>query len=374
VIELEKIILAFITGLTTGGLSCLAMQGGLLASSLANQVENDLQNSTNRKNNTRQKGASTQFAYPILIFLLAKLIVYSILGLFLGWIGQMFQLSIYTRAILQIAIGIFMLGNALRMLNVHPIFLFFVFEPPAFLRRLVRKIATNQKGSSFILPAFLGILTVLIPCGVTQAMMAAAIGTADPIQAAVLMAAFTLGTSPVFFAVMYFSFQLGAKLEKYFMKFVAIVLLLSAIITIDSGFTLAGSPISITRLVSNLSSKNGIEETISTEIQDESASDVLKGIAKESEDLANVITINVKNDGYYPDTLHAEAGNPIQLKLVSENVSSCARSFVIPSLGIQQLLDATGEMILEIPAQEKGMSIPFSCSMGMYTGTIIIDQ
>ncbi len=205
-------------------------------------------------------------------------------------------------------------------------------------------------------------------------MMAAAIGTADPIQAAVLMAAFTLGTSPVFFAVMYFSFQLGAKLEKYFMKFVAIVLLLSAIITIDSGFTLAGSPISITRLVSNLSSKNGIEETISTEIQDESASDVLKGIAKESEDLANVITINVKNDGYYPDTLHAEAGNPIQLKLVSENVSSCARSFVIPSLGIQQLLDATGEMILEIPAQEKGMSIPFSCSMGMYTGTIIIDQ
>ena len=33
---------AFITGITTGGLSCMAVQGGLLASSLANQIEKDL--------------------------------------------------------------------------------------------------------------------------------------------------------------------------------------------------------------------------------------------------------------------------------------------------------------------------------------------
>ena len=32
---MEPNLLAFITGLTTGGLSCLAVQGGLLASSIA---------------------------------------------------------------------------------------------------------------------------------------------------------------------------------------------------------------------------------------------------------------------------------------------------------------------------------------------------
>src|SRR5258706_11722864 len=37
----SQLVVAFITGITTGGLSCLAVQGGLLASSLAHQVELD---------------------------------------------------------------------------------------------------------------------------------------------------------------------------------------------------------------------------------------------------------------------------------------------------------------------------------------------
>ena len=38
---MSQLLVAFITGLTTGGLSCLAIQGGLLASSLAHQIEQD---------------------------------------------------------------------------------------------------------------------------------------------------------------------------------------------------------------------------------------------------------------------------------------------------------------------------------------------
>ena len=40
---MDPVLLAFITGLTTGGLSCLAVQGGLLASSIANEVEQSVQ-------------------------------------------------------------------------------------------------------------------------------------------------------------------------------------------------------------------------------------------------------------------------------------------------------------------------------------------
>ncbi len=36
---MNSILIAFLTGLTTGGLSCLAVQGGLLASSVAHEVE-----------------------------------------------------------------------------------------------------------------------------------------------------------------------------------------------------------------------------------------------------------------------------------------------------------------------------------------------
>ena len=42
-----NLIVAFITGLTTGGLGCLAVQSGLLATTLAYQVELDMQERTN---------------------------------------------------------------------------------------------------------------------------------------------------------------------------------------------------------------------------------------------------------------------------------------------------------------------------------------
>lgn len=39
---MPELLVALITGFTTGGLSCMAVQGGLLASSLASQIEVDL--------------------------------------------------------------------------------------------------------------------------------------------------------------------------------------------------------------------------------------------------------------------------------------------------------------------------------------------
>ena len=71
-----------------------------------------------------------QVAKPILIFLGAKLIAYTALGLLLGALGSVLQLSSFTRAVMQIAIGVFMLGTALNMLKVHPVFRYFVIEPP----------------------------------------------------------------------------------------------------------------------------------------------------------------------------------------------------------------------------------------------------
>ena len=92
---MTDILIAFITGLTTGGLSCLAVQGGLLASSLSTQIEKTV--AQKPFNRTRKKRSSTleahpKLALPILVFLLAKILAYSILGFLLGLAGQVFQL------------------------------------------------------------------------------------------------------------------------------------------------------------------------------------------------------------------------------------------------------------------------------------------
>jgi len=348
-----NLMVAFITGLTTGGLSCLAIQGGLLASSLAHQIEQDylVQSSQLKKKQLKRNQTvvqRTSTAQPILLFLAAKIVAYTLLGALLGWLGSFLALSPVTRAILMIAIGLFMVGNALRMFNVHPIFRYFSIEPPRFITRYIRRTA---KGTDTATPIFLGLLTVFIPCGITQAMMATALGTGSVLMGAALMFAFTLGTSPVFFIVAYLTTELGSRLEKFFMRFVAVVVLVLGLMTLDGGLNLMGSPYSFTNLTRgwvNTASASGV--TASAPGTD--------------------LTLMVQNEGYFPQRVKALANEPIVLNLVTNKTYSCSRDFVIPALNYYQLLPETGKVQVNIPAQTAGTRIFFTCSMGMYTGII----
>lgn len=352
-----SIMVAFVTGLTTGGLSCLAVQGGLLASSLARQIEQDYLEQAQVKKQSKKRQpqvqSRTNTAIPILLFLAAKLVAYTLLGLLLGWAGSFLTLSPLTRAILMVVIGVFMVGNALRMFNVHPIFRYFNIEPPKFITRYIRRTA---KGTDTFTPLFLGALTVFIPCGVTQAMMAAALATGSPLTGASMMFAFTLGTSPVFFIVAYLTTELGARTEKFFMRFVASAVLILGLVTLDGGLNLMGSPLSFQNISRSL-------------IPSESSS--LAQIS--SVDAEGSLVLNVENDGYFPRTLRADANTPIKLSLVTDQTYSCARDFVIPSLGYYELLPDTGTVQVDIPAQPSGTRMFFTCSMGMYTGMIIFE-
>lgn len=355
-----RIMVAFVTGLTTGGLSCLAVQGGLLASSLAHQIEQDyLEQSTQltkrgNKKSLPQKRSST--ALPILLFLIAKLVAYTLLGVLLGWLGSFLTLSPLTRAFLMIAIGVFMIGNALRMFNVHPIFRYFSIEPPKFITRYIRR---TSKGTDTFTPIFLGALTVFIPCGVTQAMMAAALATGSPLTGAAMMFAFVLGTSPVFFIVAYLTTELGSRLEKFFMRFVAVTVLILGLVTLDGGLNVMGSPLSFQNL-----SRNLFPSESSTAAQASSP----QSAASDGQ-----LTLQVENKGYFPQTLRADANTAIKLNLVTNKTYSCARDFVIPALNYYQLLPDTGSVQVNIPAQPAGTRMFFTCSMGMYTGMIIFE-
>ena len=362
---MEQILIAFITGVTTGGLSCLAVQGGLLASSLARQIEQDLLDRPVQPRKSKRKGKPQprpDTALPIALFLLAKLAAYTLLGALLGLVGSFLTLSPATRAVLMIAIGVFMVGNGLRMLNVHPIFRYFNLEPPKFITRYIRRTAKN--GTELVTPLFLGALTVFIPCGVTQAMMAAALGTGSPALGAALMFAFTLGTSPVFFIVAYLTTQIGRRLESFFMRFVAVVVLILGLVTLDSGLNLMGAPFSFSNLT------RGLFQPAAASSQP-AASDQQVLDAPSS---PGALQLSVKNNGYFPATLRAKANEAISLDLVTDKTFSCARDFVIPALKYYTLLPDTGRVTVSIPAQEAGTVMRFTCSMGMYTGQIVFEN
>ena len=139
----------FFTGLTAGGFSCLALQGGLLAATLAASAE--------EKNKTPDW-------LPTVMFLLSKLIAYTILGVLLGLFGSLFQITGSVKIVFLLLASFLMLGMAGNMLNIHPIFRRFVIQPPKWALRLLRK---ESKSNSLIAPAILGAFTIFIPCGVT---------------------------------------------------------------------------------------------------------------------------------------------------------------------------------------------------------------
>jgi sulfite exporter TauE/SafE len=281
---------------------------------------------------------------PILLFMLAKLIAYTLLGALLGLLGSAFTFSPAVKGFIQIAIGVFLVGNALRMFDVHPIFRYFSFEPPRRVTRYIRQVS-KREDSSAITPLFLGALTVLIPCGVTQSVMAVAVGTANPLLGAVIMFAFVVGTSPTFVGISWLATHLGSKFQKNFYRVVAVIVLLLGLYTLDGGLTLVGSPIS----VSGMLQTSGSEAAV---VQD--------GVAQ----------INVTNYGYSPNRLTLPANQPVELRLVTEGTRSCSLAFYIPDLDFMEVLPDTGERVVNIPPQAPGTTMQFMCTMGMYGGVM----
>ena len=308
---------------------------------------------------------SREMIQPILLFMVAKLAAYTLLGFLLGWLGSMFTFSPFLKGAIQLAVGIFLVGNALRMLNVHPIFRYFSFEPPSRLTRYIRRV--SKKDNAWFTPLFLGALTVFIPCGVTQAMMALAISTGSPFLGALIMFAFVLGTSPTFVLISWLAVSLGSMFQKYFYRVVAVIILAMGVYAIDSSLMLVGSPISSAKILRQFRPQTTLE--VAPAFAAPAPNTALSANAIPS-NAGNIVRIDVHNSGYAPDNLVLPANQAVELHLVTENTQSCSRAFVIPALQLQQLLPETGETVLEIPAQPAGRKLDFMCSMGMYTGVM----
>lgn len=342
IVQLSNLWAIFLTGLFVGGLSCMAVQGGLLAATIAQREEERLKN-------IAKKGA----AFPIIAFLIAKLGAYTLLGFLLGWLGSAFQLSLTIKTILNFAVVFFMIGTALNILNVHPIFRYFVIQPPKFLARLVRK---QSKSKDAFAPVLLGAFTVFIPCGTTQAMMALAIASGKPLSGAAILFAFILGTSPLFFILGYLATRLGDSLHKKFMRFAAFAIILLAVFNLNNAIALTGSNFTLNNLFSGIScTLSGCGSNVSSTTT-----------AKVNNNTAVDITAN----GYNPDNLTVKAGSSVTIHLINTGGQGCTQAFTIPSLGIQKIVPMGSSDTIAFTAPTQPGDVPFMCSMGMYRGVM----
>ncbi len=341
------LIAVFLTGLLTGGLSCLAVQGGLLASSLAQREEEKL----------KEKTVDTNNALPIIAFLTTKLVAYTLLGLLLGALGSVFQLSLTAKLVMQLIVVFFMAGTALNLLNVHPVFRYFVIQPPRFLTKLVRN---QTKSRDVFAPAILGAFTIFIPCGTTQAMMALAIGSGNPMFGAAIMFSFILGTSPVFFILGYFATRLGETLHEKFMKIAGVAILLLALFNLNNALALSGSSFTVESVWANIYCTVSFCNDNQYLLHDVPTAAATSG------------TIELTSGGYSPGNLTLKAGSDVTLHLVNSTGRGCIQAFTIPTLGIQEIVRTGTNKDLTFRTPDQPTQLAFMCSMGMYRGTITV--
>lgn len=337
--------LIFLTGLFTGGISCMAVQGGLLASVIATQTT---QTSTRKKT-----------FLLVVFFLVGKIIAYTLLGMLLGFIGSYMQLTIVTRAALMVVVSLFMLATAMNLLNVHPIFRFVLIQPPRFLTRLAR---TQSKQLDWFAPFVVGALTIFLPCGTTQAMMAQALEFGNPFISASILFAFVLGTVPLFLLFGVFMQAASQMFTKYFAPIAATLVIILSVWNLYGAASIIGYDTKIRALV----------RPVYCELV---FCDDLVGTGGQTQQQAPTATphITIHATSYEIDNPYIKAGSTVTVTVTNINGAGCIQAFTIPQLRIQKIIPVGKEETITFTAPTEKGGLPFMCSMGMYRGTFIVE-
>lgn len=332
----------FLTGLTVGGLTCLAVQGGLLASVIA------------ARDSESPTGLNKKHAFwATAAFLVSKLAAYTALGFFLGAFGGALNITPEVQTIMQLLAGLYMIAIAFNLLNIHPIFRYVVIQPPRFLARIVRN---QSKSKDLFAPAILGTMTVFIPCGTTIAMEALAIVSANAFLGASIMAAFVLGTMPLFFGVGILTSAFQGK----FLKLAAFAVLYLGISSLNGSLVAMGSPLTF----------QSIRDAIPVQIDFSGGTDPSSNITLiPTINGVQTANISVLPNGYSPNYIQVKSGVPVRLNLSTVGGFGCTVGFRIPKLGIAKDLSQANPTVVEF-TPKKEEKITWTCSMGMYSGTI----
>lgn len=358
-----SLVSVLLLGLLAGGVSCAAVQGGLLAGLVARQQTGSPTPAGRRRSRTAvvPKATAADDLTPVGGFLVGKLVSHTILGALLGVLGTAVQLTPHVRAMVQLAAGVLIIAMGLGQLGVRG-FTGLVFTPPASWTRLVRGRARSQ---SALAPAVLGMSSILIPCGVTLSVMALAVASGSAWQGALILAVFVIGTAPLFTVLGYAAARARrahGSARKGLAVATGLVVLALGVFTFNGGLELTGSPLAASSLASTLGFTGG---------EAAAAPDTPASERVTVDGGRQTVIITATEGAYTPGNLDVTAGLPTTLIVRSDRAQGCVRSFVIPSLGKEEILPVNGDTSIDLGVLKPG-KLAYSCGMGMYTGKLTV--
>lgn len=310
----------FFIGLIASTSTCMATSGALFLSTVGKNKNNFIQ---------------------ALAFNFGRIISYGFFGFIVGAIGQTLLTTFKIGPWLTFLSAIFMILLGLDMARVIVFAKIIPYgKTKGIFEKLENLLIKNPKKTAF----FLGAITYLLPCGFTQAVQVYSLGLASPVQSALTMVVFAIGTVPAILLIGSIGSLTKSKFYPYFLKTMGMLVFIIGVYYFNNFLSLYGVNLNLFGNGAGVYNSAAIKDGVQT------------------------INMRVVTSGYIPNYFSVKKGIPVRWVIKGENVFGCQGYLVVPKLGISKALE-TGDNIFNFTPTESGF-INFSCSMGMYRGRI----
>lgn len=333
----------FVFGLLAGFSSCAALVGGIILS-----VSKQWIGLYGNNDDTVKK------LEPHLLFNAGRVGGYILFGAILGLVGNFFKLSPLFTALMVIAVSAVMVLLGLQMLGVKALAKF-QFKLPKFI---TGKVADESNFQGRFAPALMGALTFFLPCGFTVTAQALALASSNPVQGALIMGLFALGTIPGLLAIGFSSVKMysNPKLSGQFTTIAGILVLFFALFNVNSQLNVLGLP----NLTDVLATSNNASTSITLP-------PMINGI--------QVVKIEASSAGYTPNRIKMRANTPSRWEVAASNISGCTNAIISNSLFTGQIDLVDGQVSIKEFTTPKAGVYKFSCWMGMVSGVVeVVDS
>ncbi len=318
----------FLIGLVAATSTCLAVAGGLLLAVAAKFNEK----------NPHLRG--WQKFKPHLYFNVGRIASYTLLGGAIGALGSVLTISSTITGIITIVASLLMIIIGLQLLGIFPWLNKLQIKMPKFIAHKMYD-ASNEKSSKTSALLF-GAATFFLPCGFTQALQLYVLGKGSFMIGALTMLAFSLGTLPSLAAVGAFSSFSKGNVQKYFMTFSAVLVIVLGLFNLTPGLNLVGANVALPA----------------------SKTDNLVLVPVPAVGEKQVINLEVRGLDYFPNQFTLKKGVPVEWRIDGRNAQGCAGIISVPKLGIMERLPKDSIKTINFTPQQTG-KITFTCSMGM---------
>jgi sulfite exporter TauE/SafE/copper chaperone CopZ len=336
------VFVALLLGLAAGVSTCMALAGGIvLALSASYQTH-------------RGTAGESLFGRmrPAVVFVAGRIVGYTVLGAMLGALGSTFTLPTRITAILMIVVAIVMTLVGTRLTGLSPrVAAWSPTLPVGFARTL--GLTNGSTGGSYSdgRAGLLGAASFFLPCGFTQAVQIYALSTGSPATAAILLGAFAIGTAPGLLGIAGLPALVPTRWRPDLLRIVGVVVIGFAVLNASSGLRLAGF-------------------TLPALGPGTAAAAAPAPAGAVAADGTQTLHTFQDVDGYSPANVTIYAGTPTKWTVESLNGQTCATFLRVPDLDVAVTLHK-GPNEIDLPAMKAG-TLQYSCSMGMYGGTITI--